>query len=127
MEVTTIYYDYNKNLFYDEFGQIEYDITDIMPFEQVMIYKKVGGTYYTKINGEVFEIEFPISISNDRALYYYAKDNTMCDDDGDIIYNIFSIITPNDLMLFKKGKETVWIKDIDGDNIELVYSDEYYE
>ena len=122
----SIYYDDNSNLFEDEHGNIEYDMSAVMPFDAIMKYKKVGGTYITRSNGEDIEVVFPIKEEH-RSLYYCSKDNVIENEEGFIVYNIFSIITPNDLMLFKKGKETVWIKDIDGDNIELVYSDEYYE
>lgn len=49
MEIRSIFYDDNDNTFED--GQIEYDISDIMPFNEIMKYKRIGGIY---------EIVFPI-------------------------------------------------------------------
>lgn len=34
-------------------------------------------------------------------LYYYEQQNVFTDIDGIVIYNIFEIITPNDLFLFR--------------------------
>ena len=34
-------------------------------------------------------------------LYYYEDDNLFTDDDGHVIYDIFSVITPQDLFLFR--------------------------
>jgi len=34
-------------------------------------------------------------------LYYYEDENLFTDDDGHVIYDIFTIITPQDLFLFR--------------------------
>ena len=34
-------------------------------------------------------------------LYYYERDNMFTDEDGNIIYDLFTLITPQDLFLFR--------------------------
>jgi len=119
--LSTIYYDDNTNLFHDEDG-IEYGIPDkIMPFDMVMLYKKVGGTFHVKDleYDEEYDIEFPTSRSLNRKLHYDEVENVMYDEYGDIVFNIFSIITPNDLYLFKKKKEYMVVTNISGGIAEL--------
>ena len=122
-EVTPIYYNYNTNAFTDEFGQVRYDISDIMPFGQIMLYKRIGGAYYCKANseGEVFCVNFPMSIDSNRKIIYYPIDNTFNDEDDEIIFNIFSILTPNDLLLFKQNKQSICIPGPQGGMIDLIY------
>jgi len=38
------------------------------------------------------------------ALYYLKEDNVFIDGEGEIVFEIFEIITPNDLYLFKRHK-----------------------
>lgn len=39
------------------------------------------------------------------ALYYLKHENVFIDGEGEVVFEIFEIITPNDLCLFKKYKE----------------------
>ena len=41
------------------------------------------------------------------VLYYYPDENYFTDEDGYVVYDIFSYITPNELMWFLHGKESV--------------------
>lgn len=63
-------------------------------------------------------------------LYYDKERNKFVDDGGFIVYNIFSIITPNDLFLFKYHKQYMIVHHRDNQEIgvELFYpeEDEYY-
>jgi hypothetical protein len=54
-------------------------------------------------------------------LYYYPDNNIIVDECGFTIYNIFGIIDPNTLYLFKKNKESVVVRSISGGEIELHY------
>ena len=126
MDVQTIYYDSNSNLFLNEVDGLECEISDIMEIEQILYYKKVGGTVYANMYGEEFQIIFPIPTISDRTIYYCAKDNTFMDEEDNILFNIFSLITPNDLFLFKKNKKNKTIIGIDGIIVRIMYSDEYY-
>jgi hypothetical protein len=45
-----------------------------------------------------------------KALYYNLEDNLMFDADGKTIIDIFRIISPNDLFLFKKNKEWMIVR-----------------
>jgi len=121
-EVMYIYYDDNANVFRDEFGIEEYDISDIMPSDEIARYKKVGGTYYSKTStpGEMFEIEFPIREPS-RSLYYDVDENVMLDEYGDVMFNIFSLVHPNDLLLFKKGKKDRFVNGLLDSPVLLVY------
>lgn len=38
------------------------------------------------------------------ALYYLKEENVFMDGEGEIVFEIFEIITPNDLYLFKRHK-----------------------
>jgi hypothetical protein len=40
-------------------------------------------------------------MENVTYILYYEVDNIFTDMDGNIIYNIFDMITPNDLLLFR--------------------------
>jgi len=114
----SIYYNDSDNSFEDDSGEFFYDISDIMPIDDIAKYKKVGGTYYYIINGESVEIEFPIRDSI-RTLNYDALTNVMYDEEGDILFNMFSIITPNDLYMFKTEKQSITITKPSGDILEL--------
>lgn len=64
-----------------------------------------------------------------RQLYYYEKDNRMVDEWGNIVHDIYKIITPNDLMMFKKKKEYMFVRGVQGEYVELIYPsfpNEYY-
>lgn len=41
------------------------------------------------------------------GLFYLKDDNVFIDGEGEIVFEIFELITPNDLYLFKKNKEDV--------------------
>ena len=123
MEVLTIYYDDNINLFKDEDG-IEFEITSIMSNDDIIYYKKVGGTYsIVKSDDIVYEVDFPFNNGYNRILIYWKEDNLFTDEEGQIIFNIFSLITPNDLYLFKKNKDNATIDGLQGGVIDIVYSE----
>ena len=44
-------------------------------------------------------------LDDHRQLYYDERDNVMIDEWGQIVFNIFEIITPSILALFKHKKE----------------------
>ena len=121
-EVLTVYYDANTNSFRDDWGITVYDISNIMSNENIMLYKKAGGTFYCcDSEGLIYQVEFPTSISVDRTIVYYEDDNTMTDEEDEMMFNIFSIITPNDLLLFKKNRKSICIEGTQGGKINLVY------
>lgn len=41
------------------------------------------------------------SIETVIYLYYYGEDNYFVDSDGHVVYDIFSLIRPSDLLLFR--------------------------
>lgn len=49
----------------------------------------------------------------DKTLIYMEKDNYFIDLDGDVVYNIFSWITPNQLNIFKFRKKSVIVRVLD--------------
>jgi hypothetical protein len=120
----TIYYNDNENTFEDEDGDESYDISEIMDNDQIMSYKKDGGTCYHRIgndiDGQDFEVVFPTR-PTDRTLYYDIKENVMYDENGHTAYNIFNIITPNELYLFKHKKETMDVAGVHGGSVELIW------
>lgn len=42
---------------------------------------------------------------DNMALYYLKDDNVFMDGEGEIVFEIFEVISPNDLYLFKRNKE----------------------
>jgi hypothetical protein len=54
-------------------------------------------------------------------LFYYPYDNVFTDGYGDVVYDIFRIISPNTLYLFKEYKEDMLAHTIDGGRIALFY------
>ena len=56
-----------------------------------------------------------------EALYYNEESNTLFDADGKTIIDIFRIISPNDLMLFKDRKEWMIVRGVSGDPVELIW------
>lgn len=58
----------------------------------------------------------------DYVSYYYDDErNVMIDEDGTEIFNIFEIIPPNMLYLFKTKKQDMFVYGVDGQYVELVY------
>lgn len=121
-ETLTIFYDDNTNTFEDDYGNVENSVVDIMSQDDMIYYKRVGGTYYRDIGGVSYEIVFPMREPN-RTLYYDIDLNVMMDEDCFPIFNIFSIISPNDLYLFKKNKESVEVRGVNDGFIELIWPD----
>jgi hypothetical protein len=67
-------------------------------------------------------------IDNDMTLWYDKHTNLFIDSNGFEITNIFRIITPNTLYLFKHRKENMFVYGVDGQPVELIYpgeEDEY--
>jgi len=116
-----IYYDPNTNLFTDD-DDIEYGVSSIMSSNDIIKFKKNGGTYCTRIEGESYMIDFPKPRDENRTIIYFEKDNTLRDELNEIIFNIFSIITPNELYLFKYNKESVVLDGIQGGLVHLIYT-----
>jgi hypothetical protein len=123
MEELLIYYDDNTNMFKDEYGTTETTVVDIMTYDDMMHYKKVGGIYRHDLGGVMYVIDFPVN--NDRRLFMYDSiANVIYDEGGAIVFNIFSIITPNELYIFKLKKESIVLDMIDGGLVELQYCTE---
>jgi len=58
------------------------------------------------------------------STYYYNKEkNIMIDEDGFEIFNIFNIISPNSLFLFKYKKDDMFVFGTSGKVVELIYPD----
>ena len=60
------------------------------------------------------------------GLFYYENENVFKDDDGFIVWDIFNYITPNDLYLFRKTHETMFVNHKTIPNMigELYYPDD---
>jgi len=122
-EYRSIYYNDNTNTFEDEYcADYDYDISNLMENDQILFYKKMGGNVYTRVDDEDFEIVFPVR-DEDRTLCYDIDDNTMCDEYGPIVFNIFNIVYPSVLYLFKKNRKTVNVIGINGCKVELKWPD----
>ena len=122
MEVVSIYYDDNTNSFEDEDGCDEDSLVGIMTAEDTVKCKREGGTYYRTVDNIMYEIVFPYW-DDKRELYYDVKENVMFNEDGDTVFNIFSIISASALYLFKKGKKTMEVPTINGGWAVLIWPD----
>jgi hypothetical protein len=58
---------------------------------------------------------------------YEAKKNIFYLDGGFINYNIFAIMTPNEVAWFKRVKEDVVVRTKDGDTYIIYYDDGDYD
>lgn len=43
------------------------------------------------------------------SIYWDEYENVLLNDDGEIIYNVFDIITPNQLFLLKEKRDTIYV------------------
>lgn len=59
---------------------------------------------------------------SDVTLYYDKDKNVMMDDAGFVVFDIFHIISPNTLYLFKTKKEDMFVYGTDGQPVVLIYS-----
>jgi hypothetical protein len=62
------------------------------------------------------------------SLFYYLDENFFIDEDGfPIIYDLFKYVSPDELEIFRRNKETWYIPRGNLGLIELIYPDEEYE
>ena len=118
MDVVPIHYDDTTNTFDDDGA-----ISGIIPIKKLIKHKKQGGTYYYEDPDDedrVYKVEFPYR-ELDRTMVYDSSTNLFEDEDGEIMYNIFSLITTNDLFMFKTNKKSVQIEGAQGGMITLIY------
>ena len=62
----------------------------------------------------------------DTALYYMKEDNIFMDGEGSIVFNLFEIVRPNDIFMFKHYKENMLVQHatIPEGLVELFYPEE---
>ena len=117
MDIVSIHYDDTKNTFDDDGA-----ISGIIPIKKLIKHKKQGGIFYYEDPDDedrVYKVEFPYR-ELDRTLVYYAPDNTF-EEEGEPMFNLFSLMTPNDLFMFKKNKKSVCIDGVQGGKTMLMY------
>lgn len=66
-------------------------------------------------------LRVPLIVKNNLVLQYDAKENVMRDMNEYIIFNIFKYITPNELYLFKRNRETMIVAGQSGTRVTLLY------
>ncbi|MDF2800256.1 MAG: hypothetical protein K0S61_159 [Anaerocolumna sp.] len=59
----------------------------------------------------------------EKAYYYDEKQNLLTDEEGEEIVDIFSIISPNSLYLFKAKKKDMLVYGVTGNLVGLIYPD----
>jgi hypothetical protein len=62
-----------------------------------------------------------VVVDNDVSLYYDRERNIMMDLDGHEVHNVFDIISPNTLFLFKRKKKDMLVYGRDGQAVELIW------
>ena len=118
MDIVAIQYDDTKNTFDDDGA-----ISGIIPIKKLIKHKKQGGTYYYEDPDDedrVYQVEFPYR-ELDRTMVYDSYANLFENEDGEIMYNIFSLITTNELLMFKKNKKSVCLDGLQGGKVSLMY------
>jgi len=118
MDVVSIHYDDTTNTFDDDGA-----VSIIIPIKRLNNHKKTGGTFYYKDLDDddiLYKVKFPFR-ELDRTMVYDTDTNMFDDEDGNIMYNIFSLITTNQLFLFKKNKKSVCLDGIHGGKVSLIY------
>jgi hypothetical protein len=68
-----------------------------------------------------WEAGYQYHLENITLLFYDQVGNVMIDPDGYIVTNIYDIITPNDLFLFKSKKEDLMVRGKSGGYVELIW------
>jgi len=73
-------------------------------------------------SAELLDLGFEDSI----GLFYDEERNIFIDEDGFIVWDLFEIITPNDLFLFKLNKEYMLVKHVSMKEVlvEMYYPDD---
>jgi hypothetical protein len=70
--------------------------------------------------------ESPVnSIDFVRCFYYFEDDGTLVDEDGEIVFNIYDWITPNQFYLFKHLKQSIAF-DKNGCYVEFIHQADYF-
>jgi hypothetical protein len=129
VEVVSLFYQDEANAFIDEDGRfLSADSFHIISPGRFEYLKKCGGAEY--VNGDkpgtVYELIFTTYDEDDgRPAYYYDRNrNRFSDDGGYDILNIFGIVSPNMIYLFKTKKEDMLVYGTSGQLIELIYLDQ---
>jgi hypothetical protein len=58
-------------------------------------------------------------------MYYDSEQNVFYYDGGFIAYDIYAVMTPNEVFLFKHNKEDMIIRTVSGDIYEITYEYAY--
>ena len=70
-----------------------------------------------------YNMEPPSDNDEPRQLFYQAEDNYIIDERGCTVFDIFRIISPNQLYLFKLNKGYMFVVGRNGEMVELIYED----
>lgn len=68
------------------------------------------------------DVPFAYFEHEEYDLYYDVERNLFIDEDGLVVCNIFTFITPNDLMLFKSKRRDMRLHDSSGKGINLIWN-----
>lgn len=125
---TELYYDRSINKMIDCDGTIVFDIFRHITPSQLYLFKETGEDIVVFGNhghpiGLIHEEGDDFFYNLDIDVLYYDEDkNVMTDDDGFIVHDIYKIITPNQLYLFKAKKQSMLVTGKNGLVVELIYS-----
>lgn len=133
--ILELYYDSEENVFCDQCGIKVRDILEILTPNDIFLFKRNSKNNifphrrYPRILCEI-SLHGPYYAEDRMALYYIKEDNVFMDGEGDVVIDeIFEVIHPNDLYLFKRKKEDMVVRHRteSGVIVELFYPepDEY--
>lgn len=124
----SIYYDRYKNNMVHEDGRVLDNILHLISYKDLEDLKRVGGVKYVHSDEDDVLYEISSEIPDDEIILYYDVDeNVMLDGYGYIMFNVFSLIYPHDLILFKKKKKDMKFYGRNGKIIQLLYPIENIE
>jgi hypothetical protein len=124
VEVRSFYYDRYVGLMRDDDDNLDWNVHKLIPPDRFSLVSKVGGTEYVDSVEPGVRYEFVFPFPDDEAeylLYYDIEHNVMRDECGFPIYDIFSIISPNALYLFKTRKDDMMVRTKTGESVGLIW------
>jgi hypothetical protein len=128
-EVISLLYDDYEDCLIDPDGRPFLDTLNIISPGRFRYMKRVRGVEYVKgvKAGIVYELIFEELDGFEerrRTLYYDIKKNLFFDDDSFEVWNLFSIVSPNMVYLFKHKKEDMLVYGVTGELVELIWPEE---
>jgi hypothetical protein len=113
-DIVSYYYDKEANVLIDgDMGAVVFDIFKVITPNELMLFKLKQDYMIFKKGNQVIELHWPEFEDDDdeyyiaeqsynsRVYYYDSKANAFINEQGFVDLDVFKLITPNELYLFK--------------------------